>query len=50
MGKSLAELKGRDARKAEADLNSLIGEVLGGKVPGIEGSTELASLRKVANG
>jgi cellulose biosynthesis protein BcsQ len=49
MGKSLAQLKGRDARKAEADLNSLIHEVLGGKAPGIAGAMEPQCLGRVAN-
>jgi chromosome partitioning protein len=35
-GKSVTRMKGADARKAQADLNALFCEVLGGKLPGIE--------------
>lgn len=49
MGKSLSQMKGEDAKKAEADLNALIQEVLGGKLPGIEPVYESASGQKAAN-
>jgi cellulose biosynthesis protein BcsQ len=49
MGKSLSKLRGKEARKAQADLDSLIQEVLGGRIPGIEPPAGLQSKRVAAN-
>ena len=49
MGKSLSQMKGDDARKAEADLNALIQEVLGGRLAGFDPLYESASGQKAAN-
>lgn len=49
MGKSLSQLRGRDARKAESDVDALVREVLGGKVSGIPRLVEVVDCRKAAN-
>jgi chromosome partitioning protein len=49
-GKSVTRMKGADAEKAQADLNALFCELLGGRLPGIQAPHEPSEIeRRVVN-
>jgi chromosome partitioning protein len=48
-GKSVTRMKGADAEKAQADLNALFCEVLGGKLDGIAAPSGSQQRRRTAN-